>query len=139
MVIKIQFKQKIGDFIQLNSKNLKGKYKIVGLVDSLDDEKSSTYSFLISKATLKSLNGYNEKGYRAYVHFKNDTHLNKDTMSTQCKEISEKLNLSMPSMNTNYFKFYENKLFILFPFHNINTCISRGICSNTEYFPYIYQ
>ena len=30
-------------------------------------------------------------------------------MSTQCKEISEKLNLSMPSMNTNYFKFYENR------------------------------
>ena len=106
---KYNSNKKIGDFIQLNSKNLKGKYKIVGLVDSLDDEKSSTYSFLISKATLKSLNGYNEKGYRAYVHFKNDTHLNKDTMSTQCKEISEKLNLSMPSMNTNYFKFYENR------------------------------
>lgn len=48
-------------------------------------------------------------GYRAYVHFKNDTKLDEAAMTASCREITEKYGLPPVGMNSRYFTYYNLK------------------------------
>ena len=49
-------------------------------------------------------------GYRAYVHFKNDTKLDEAAMTASCREITEKYGLPPVGMNSRYFTYYKRTI-----------------------------
>ncbi len=53
--------------------------------------------------------GFDPVGYRAYVHFKNDTKLDEAAMTASCREITEKYGLPPVGMNSRYFTYYNLK------------------------------
>lgn len=95
---------KIGDTVSLGMENYPDAYRISGLLGLNGGESSETYGFVVSKAMLKQLPGYEKSGYRAYVHLRNVMELDEDEIKEYCEGIAEKNGLSDPSYHSQYFK-----------------------------------
>lgn len=101
---------KIGETVSLNTNSFHGEYTVTGIMDSVGEKEANTCGFVISKAALIEWTGFNQDGYCAYVHFKNDTRFNEEMMTSYCRQIAEKNNLPAPKMNNKYFA-YQSKSF----------------------------
>lgn len=65
----------IGDTVTLDTESFHGGYIVTGIMDSVGEKEMNTCPFVLSKAALTEWAGFDPAGYRAYVHFKNDTKL----------------------------------------------------------------
>lgn len=84
----------IGDCIALGTESFPGEYRISGLMDLANAENSEIYGFIVSKAQLVRLPGYNPSGFRAYVHLKNVQEMDEEEIKGYCERIAEKYGLS---------------------------------------------
>lgn len=98
----------IGETIRLDTENFQGDYTVSGIIDAQGDEKSETYSFLVSKAALMKWSGYNDSMYIAYCHLENDRQLDADTIQSFYTQVAEENNLPEPRFSTFYFRYAGN-------------------------------
>ena len=97
---------KIGETVMLDTASFQGEYTVTGIMDGVGEKEANTCVFILSKASLTEWTGFNSAGYRAYVHFENDTNLNEEIMTAYCRQIAEENNLPLPRMNSKYFTYY---------------------------------
>lgn len=100
------FNAKIGDTVMLDTTSFQGEYTVTGIMDGVGEKEANTCVFILSKASLTEWTGFDSAGYRAYVHFENDTNLNEEIMTAYCRQIAEENNLPLPRMNNKYFTYY---------------------------------
>lgn len=93
----------IGDCIALGTESFPGEYRISGLMDLANVENSEIYGFIVSKAQLVQLPGYNPSGFRAYVHLKNVQEMDEEEIKGYCEKIAEKYGLSAPTYYSLFF------------------------------------
>ncbi|MFR8337648.1 MAG: hypothetical protein ACLVAW_13775 [Eisenbergiella massiliensis] len=60
------------------------------MIDLANVENSEIYGFIVSKAQLVQLPGYNPSGFRAYVHLKNVQEMDGEEIKGYCEKIAEK-------------------------------------------------
>ncbi|MDD3337632.1 MAG: FtsX-like permease family protein [Lachnospiraceae bacterium] len=101
---------KIGDTVTLDTESFHGEYIVSGIMDSVGEKEANTCAIVLSKEALTEWTGFNPAGYRAYVHFKNSTHLNEELMTSYCRQVAEEYQLPMPKLNSKYFT-YSSKSF----------------------------
>ena len=94
---------KIGDTVTLDTESFHGDYVVTGIMDSVNEKEANTCAIILSKAALTEWKGFDPAGYRAYVHFKNSDQLGEELITSYCREIAEKYQLTNPSMNNKYF------------------------------------
>lgn len=100
----------IGDTVTLDTESFHGDYIVTGTMDCTGEKETDTFAFVLSKAALKEWAGFDPAGYRAYVHFKNDTQLDEEAMKAHCREITEKYDLPPAGMNSRYFAYYKKAI-----------------------------
>ena len=100
----------IGDTVTLDTESFHGGYIVTGIMDSAGEKEMNTCPFVLSKAALTEWAGFDPAGYRAYVHFKNDTRLDEAAMTASCREITEKYGLPPVGMNSRYFAYYKRTI-----------------------------
>ena len=100
----------IGDTVTLDTESFHGGYIVTGIMDSAGEKEMNTCPFVLSKAALTEWAGFDSAGYRAYVHFKNDTRLDEAAMTASCREITEKYGLPPVGMNSRYFTYYKRTI-----------------------------
>ena len=100
----------IGDTVTLDTESFHGGYIVTGIMDSAGEKEMNTCPFVLSKAALTEWAGFDPAGYRAYVHFGNDTRLDEATMKAHCREITEKYGLPPVGMNDRYFTYYKRTI-----------------------------
>ena len=101
---------KVGDTVTLDTESFHGGYTITGIMDSAGEKEMNTCPFVLSKAALTEWAGFDPTGYRAYVHFGNDTNLDEAAMKAHCCEITEKYGLPPVGMNDRYFTYYKRTI-----------------------------
>ncbi len=101
---------KIGDTVTLDTESFHGGYIVTGIMDGAGEKEMNTCPFVLSKAALSEWAGFDPAGYRAYVHFKNDTKLDEGAMTAACREITEKYRLPPVGMNDRYFAYYKRTI-----------------------------
>lgn len=101
---------KIGETVTLDTDSFHGEYTVTGIMDSVGEKEVNTCVIILSKAALTEWTGFNAAGYRAYVHFKNDTQLDEETMTAYCREITSKYDLPPVGMNSTYFNYYSKSV-----------------------------
>lgn len=101
---------KIGDTVTLDTESFHGEYTISGIMEGIGEKELNTCGFIVSKAALTEWAGFDPTGYRAYVHFRNDTQLDEAAMTAYCREIMGKYNLPPVRMNDIYFTYYERSI-----------------------------
>ena len=101
---------KIGETVTLDTESFHGKYVVTGIMENEGEKELNTCAFVVSKAALTEWAGFDSAGYRAYVHFRNDTQLDEAAMTAYCREIMEKYNLPPVEMNSKYFTYYERSI-----------------------------
>ena len=94
---------KIGDTVTLDTESFHGDYVVTGIMDSVNEKEANTCAIILSNAALTEWKGFDPAGYRAYVHFKNSDQLGEELITSYCREIAEKYQLTNPSMNNKYF------------------------------------
>lgn len=114
--------KKVGDKIELNTESFCGQYTISGIIKTAGDLKSKTYSFMISKQSLKKCASYVPNQYRAYVHMDKD--MSAEEMRMYFNRIANDNGLSKISFNNHYFNYIEKKtsleqIILFFVFSNI--------------------
>lgn len=97
--------KKVGDKIELNTESFCGQYTISGIIETAGDLKSKTYSFMISKQSLKKCASYVPNQYRAYVH--TDKDMSAEEMRMYFNRIANENGLSKISFNNHYFNYIE--------------------------------
>ena len=100
----------IGDTVVLDTESFHGDYIVTGIMDSAGEKETNTCPFVLSKAALTKWAGFDTAGYRAYVHFENDTKLGEAAMTASCREITEKYGLPPVGMNDRYFAYYKKTI-----------------------------
>ena len=101
---------KIGETVTLDTESFHGEYTVTGIMDSAGEKEANSCAIVLSKEALAEWTDFNPAGYRAYVHFKNSTHLKEELMTSYCRQIAEEYQLPMPKMNSKYFT-YSSKSF----------------------------
>ncbi len=101
---------KVGDTVTLDTESFHGDYTVTGIMDSAGEKEMNTCPFVLSKAALTEWAGFDPAGYRAYVHFENDTKLDEAVMTASCREITEKYGLPPVGMNNRYFTYYKRTI-----------------------------
>ena len=100
----------IGGTVTLDTESFQGDYVVTGIMDSAGEKEMNTCPFVLSKAALTEWAGFDPAGYRAYVHFKNDTKPDEAVMTACCREITEKYGLPPVGMNDRYFTYYKRTI-----------------------------
>ncbi|MCI8364103.1 MAG: FtsX-like permease family protein [Eubacterium sp.] len=101
---------KIGETVILHTDSFHGEYTVTGIMDSVGEKEANTCAIILSKAALTEWIGFDSAGYRAYVHFKNDTQLDEETMTAYCREIASNYDLPPVGMNSTYLTYYSRSI-----------------------------
>ncbi len=128
----------MGDTVTLDTESFHGDYIIIGIMDRKGEKELNTCVIVVLQAVLTEWAGFDPAGYRAYVHFRNDTQLKEATLTAYCCEIMEKYDLPPVAMNDKYFTYYKRSIDFTAVGGRI-TCPNWWICGDSEYLPYLYQ
>lgn len=100
----------IGEAVTLDTESFHGDYIISGIVACEGEKETNACAFILSKEALAKWAGFHPAGYRAYVHFKNDTQMDEAAMTAFCRTLTEKYDLPPAGMNHRYFASYQRSI-----------------------------
>lgn len=101
---------KVGEPVTLDTESFHGAYTITGILDGKGEKEANTCIFVVPRAALTEWAGFDPAGYRAYVHFRNDTQLDEAAMTACCRELMKKYDLPPVGMNSRYFAYYKRSI-----------------------------
>lgn len=99
----------IGETVHLDTRSFPKEAVISGIMDTAGEEIAETYTFMISKAALEKWEGFDASMYVAYVHHREDTKLDADTLKNFYEQTGKTLGLPEPHFNVTYFRWAEEE------------------------------